>query len=240
MITRVLSIFLLALACFGPSIRAEETRYPSSWKWSALQDNEIRNLTKAAAKGRGGFWKLGKSTVVAQTDVSSKLASEAFIHLSQSLKSLPKVIQLPASETRTKNVQFQFTIHRIEETFPDNDPDEGFSQITKKADGSTLAEIHLLSKWEVHPGSENNLTKCVDVGLLQGHLARLYLKLWRPDKPLPPFLAKGYESYFETFDVYKGQARTLGIHRSDFRNALQKTILQSSNLRSTCSPDALL
>ena len=235
MTTRFLSILPLVLACFGSSIRAEETRYPGSWKWSALQDNEIRNLTKAAAKERGGFWKLGKSTVVAQTDVSSKLASEAFIHLSQSLKSLPKVIQLPASETRTKNVQFQFTIHRVEETFPDNDPDEGFSQITKKADGSTLAEIHLLSKWEVHPGSENNLTKCVDVGLLQGHLARLYLKLWRPGKPLPPFLAKGYESYFETFDVYKGQARTLGIHRSNFRNALQRTILQSSSLRPNLS-----
>ena len=79
MTTRFLSILPLVLACFGPSIRAEETRYPGSWKWSALQDNEIRNLTKAAAKERGGFWKLGKSTVVAQTDVSSKLASEAFI-----------------------------------------------------------------------------------------------------------------------------------------------------------------
>ena len=229
MIPRLITLLFVLLT--GISHGVEETRYPGTWKWSALQDNDIRKFTKAAAKGRDGFWKLGKTTVVAQTDVSSKLAAEAFVHLNQSLKTLPKVIQLPASETRTKNVSFQFTIHRIEDTFPDNDPDEGFSQITKKADGSTLAEIHLLSKWEVHPGSENNLTKCVDVGLLQGHLARLYLKLWRPEKPLPPFLAQGYESYFETYNVYKSQPQTLGIHRSDYRNALQNTILQSNSLR---------
>jgi len=214
---------------------ADETRYPGTWKWSALQDNEIRNLTRSTAKGRDGFWKIGKGTAIAQTDVSNKLAAEAFIHLNQSLKSLPKVIQLPASETRVKKVRFQLTVHRTEESFPDNDPDKGFSQITAHSDGSSLAEIHLLSKWEVHPGAENNLTSCVDVGLLQGHLARLYLKLWRPDKPLPPFLAQGYESYFETYNVHKSRPKTLGIHRSDFRNALQATILQSLDLRPNLS-----
>lgn len=231
MITRFLSFFPLAILCLGSAIKAEETRYPGDWKWSALQENKIRNSAKAAAKGRDGFWKLGKSTIIAQTDVSGQLAAEAYVHFSQAIMALPKAIPLPASETRVKNVRFQLTIHRTEESFPDNHPDEGFSQITAQADGSSLAEVHLLSNWKVHPGAKNNLTACVDVGFLQGHLARLYLNLWRPDKPLPPFLAKGYESYFETYDVYKSKPRTMGIHRSDFRNALQKTILKSDTLR---------
>lgn len=106
---------LLFILFVSLSHGASESSYHGSWKWSALQDNEIRNLTKVAAKGRDGFWKIGDSTVVAQTDVSRKLAAEAFIHFSQSLKTLPEVIQLPASKTRVKKVRFQSTIHRTEE-----------------------------------------------------------------------------------------------------------------------------
>ena len=132
-------------------------------------------------------------------------------------------------------MRFLLTIHRQDDSFPGDDEDEGFSQITKQDDGSSLAEIHLVGKWDIHPGFDNNLINCVDVGVLQGHVANLYLQLWRPESPLPPFLASGYQTYFETYDIYKDRPTTTAISRSGFRNALQGTILKSNSLRPNLS-----
>lgn len=235
MIARLLPSLSLAILGLTLLANSQETRYPGTWEWSSSQTKEISNLAKAASKDGQDFWTTGTPTITAKSDLSSVLAAEAFVHLRQSLSTLPQVIQLPASPTRIKKVRFLFTIHRTRDSFPGSDPDEGFSQLTPQDDDSSLAEIHLVSKWDIHPGFDNNLPNCIDVGLLQGHLANLYLKLWRPEEPLPTFLAAAYESYFESYDVYRTQPRTTGIHRSDFRNALHETILKSNQLRPNLS-----
>jgi hypothetical protein len=232
---RFLPILILALLFFPSSSDADESRYPGTWEWSSSQVKEIGKLANATSKGGDGFWKTGQSTIAAQSDLSEVLTAEAFLHLRQSLKTIPNVIQLPASPTRIQKVRFLLTIHRVDNSFPGDDEDEGFSQITKQGDGSSLAEIHLVSKWDIHPGFDNNLINCVDVGVLQGHVANLYLQLWRPEGPLPPFLASGYQTYFETYDIYKDRPTTTAISRSEFRNALQGTILKSNSLRPNLS-----
>lgn len=227
--------FLAILTLWTSLVTAQETRYPGKWEWNALEANEIKKLANAAKGGGDGFWELYRNGVMSRSDVSGRLAAEASTHVSKAIKAFPKAIPLPASPTRAKNVRFMVTIHQTEDTYhtatEDADPDEGFAKISPQDDGSTHAEIHLVNKWKVHPGFDNNLVECVDVGILQGHLARILLQLWRPDAPLPPFLAKGYESYFETYDVYKEKSREVGIHRSEFRNALQKAILHDQALR---------
>lgn len=231
MIHRLLSTLTLVFFCLGSSINARESRYPGTWEWSSSQVKEIGKLTSATGKGSDGFWKTGQSTIAAQSDLSGVLAAEAFVHFRQALKTVPRVIQLPPSPTRIQKVRFLLTIHRQDDSFPGDDEDEGFSRITEQKNGSSLAEVHLVSKWDIHPGFDNNLINCVDVGILQGHIAKLYLQLWRPEKPLSPFLASGYQSYFETYDVYKDRPTTTAISRSSFRNALQGTILKNDSLR---------
>jgi len=234
-VLRASGLALAALLLIHTPVGAEDSRYPGKWEWSALEMNEIKNLVGAAKKDFDGFWELNRKGVRTRTDVSDRLGIEASMHLAQAIRALPQTIKLPASPSRVKNVRFMLTIHRTEESFgtaaPDGDPDEGFAKVSPQDDGGSLAEVHMLSKWDRHPGFDNNLVECIDVGRLQGHLARLFLHLWRPDQALPPFLAKGYESYFETHDVYKQRPRTQGIHRSDFKAALHQTIQHGKALR---------
>ena len=216
-----------------------ERRYPSKWEWSSLQENEIKVLAAKSRKAGDGFWELQRSGVLMRTDVSKQLAAEAVHHAAQAVKVFPEAIKLPSSSTRVRNVRFTVTIHRTGSSFatavPEGDPDEGFSRISPQEDGTSVVEIHLLSAWNLHPGFSNNLVECIDVGLLQGHLARLVLQLWRPEDPLPPFLAKGYESFFETFNVYRKEPGAEGITRASFREALHKAILRDMVLRPSLS-----
>ena len=233
------TVVVLVLSVLSSPWGIAEQRYPVKWEWSPLQANEIKKLAANGRNAGDGFWELRKGAVMARTDISKVLAAEVLYHAGHAIKVFPQVVKLPPSATRAKNVRIQVTIHAREEGFDsaveDGDPDVGFSQATRQEDGSVEVEIHLLSAWEVHPGFDNNLVECIDVGLLQGHLARLIMQLWRPEQPLPPFLAKGYESFYETFDVYKKASAAAGVTRGSHREALRTAILQDKVFRPNMS-----
>lgn len=230
---------VVVLAFVVPLTWAGEVRYPTKWDWSPLQENEIKALAAKSRKAGDGFWEIHRNGILVRTDVSRPLAAEASHYAAQAIKVFPQVIKLPSSSTRVKIARFTITIHRTEETYdiaaPDREPDEGFAKVRAQEEGGSVVEVHLRSAWDLHPGFNNNLVECIDVGVLQGHLARVFLQLWRPDEPLPPFLAFGYESYFESFNVYKKRTEAEGMTRASFRNAFHEAILQDKIFRPSLS-----
>ena len=221
---------------FLSSAQANDRVYPTKWEWSVTQERQIKSLTQQCQKNSGsGFWELTRGSITVRSDVSAALAAEGFMHVQRAIPQCPQALKLPPSGTRPKKVRFVVSLHRTEESLTDEAPDcyaeEGYSEFAPQDDGSALATVHLLSDWDLHPGAANNLAECIDVGVMQRHLARLVLEMWRPGKPFPPFFAKGCESYYEVFDIYRMKSAIPGIPRSDWKTAFVDAIVDGKGFR---------
>lgn len=230
-----LGLALMMLLCLSP-VLAFARVYPGTWEWSITQKREIENLTSRRTKDFGvEFWEVGGGSIKVRSDVSAKLAAEGFVHLKQAISQFPQALKLPPSSTRPKKVSFVVTLHRTEESLiaaaPDSYPAEGCSKFTMQDDGSADAEVHLVSDWDVHPGADNNLAECIDVGVLQRHLAGLILEMWQPDIPFPPFFAKGCGSYYEVYNIYQQKPEITGIARPEFKCAFVEAIVDDKVFR---------
>lgn len=239
----VVSLFVV----FTSQAVATDRRYPVKWEWSHTQMREIERLSAKCKKTLGSDfpvlrppnWELDGGSIVIRSTVSGEVAAEGFLHAQQAIKMFPEVLKLPQSSTRPKKVRFVITIHgkatSMSAVAPDSQPNRGYSRLSQQDDGTSLAEVHLLSDWDIHPGAGNNLTECIDVGVMQGHLARLILEMWSPDRPFPPFFAKGCAAYYETFDVYKKKLLVRGISRPECKAALVDAIVDDKILRPSLS-----
>ncbi len=233
LITTFLGLFLGGL--LPAPVCALDRVYPDKWEWAFFQQEEIEKLrSKGRQKPGSDFWQLGSGSIVVRSNVSAGLAAECYVHVKQALPQLTRPL-LPPSSTRPSTIRFVVTIHGTErsliEAAPDAYTSEGFSHLTLSDDGVAVAEIHLLSDWDIHPGAANNLAECVDVGILQRHLARMILQMWQPKQPFPPFFAEGYTSYYEVFDVHEKQPAIPGSSRALFKRAFVEAIVDQKTFR---------